>query len=119
MLLVRVFRLHILWFITFSVVTLFRGLACLYVLFSNSAVYLMFNLFSTPSMDLKVRFIFDYISLSFMTTVLLITTIIMVYSFNYMSPYSKPAYFLWITVLFVRSMLLVITMPNLMFAMLG
>ena len=119
MLLVRVFRLHILWFITFSVVTLFRGLACLYVLFSNSAVYLMFNLFSTSFMDLKVRFIFDYISLSFMTTVLLITTIIMVYSFNYMSPYSKPAYFLWITVLFVRSMLLVITMPNLMFAMLG
>ena len=43
----------------------------------------------------------------------------MVYSFNYMSPYSKPRYFLWITVLFVSSMLLVITIPNLIFAMLG
>lgn len=64
-------------------------------------------------------FVFDYMSLSFITTVLLISSIIMIYSFNYMSPYSKPSYFLWITVLFVTSMLLVITMPNLMFAILG
>ena len=115
----RVFRLHILWFTSFSIMTLFRALACLYVLFFNSRIYLIFNLFATTSLDLKVRFVFDYMSLSFITTVLLISSIIMVYSFNYMSPYSKPNYFLWITVLFVRSMLLVITMPNLIFAMLG
>jgi len=36
-----------------------------------------------------------------------------------MAPYSKPSYFLWLTVLFVTSMLLVILMPNLFFAMLG
>lgn len=115
----RVFRLHILWFTSFSIMTLLRALACLYVLFFNSTIYLIFNLFATTSLDLKVRFIFDYMSLSFITTVLLISSIIIVYSFNYISPYSKPSYFLWITVLFVRSMLLVITMPNLIFAMLG
>ena len=36
-----------------------------------------------------------------------------------MSPYSKSSSFLWLTVLFVSSILLVITMPNLFFAMLG
>lgn len=36
-----------------------------------------------------------------------------------MSPYSKPSYFLWLTVLFVSSMVLVITIPNLFFAILG
>ena len=119
LLLVRVFGLHFLWFTTFLSITLFRVLACVYVLYTNTAYYFAFNLFSTVLLDLKVTFLFDYISLSFIRTVLLISSIIIIYSFNYMSPYSKPSYFLWITVLFVSSMLLVITMPNLMFAMLG
>lgn len=119
LLLVRVFGLHFLWFITFLFMTLFRVLACVYVLYTNTAYYFAFNLFSTVLLDSKVTFLFDYISLSFIRTVLLISSIIIVYSFNYMSPYSKPSYFLWITVLFVSSMLLVITIPNLMFAMLG
>jgi len=54
-----------------------------------------------------------------MTVVLIISTIIIVYSYNYIRPYSKPYYFLWLTVLFVLSMLMVIMMPNLFFAMLG
>jgi len=118
-LLVRVFGLHFLWFMTFSVATSFRALACLFVLYTGRSYYLAFRLFSTSAIDLKVIFVFDYISLSFMTTVLFISSIIMIYSFNYMSPYSKPSYFLWITVLFVSSILLVITIPNLIFAMLG
>ncbi len=36
-----------------------------------------------------------------------------------MSPYSKSTYFLWLTVIFVLSMLFVISMSNLFFAMLG
>lgn len=94
LLLVRVFGLHFLWFMTFSVATSFRALACLFVLYTGRSYYLAFRLFSTSAIDLKVIFVFDYISLSFMTTVLFISSIIMIYSFNYMSPYSKPSYFL-------------------------
>ena len=36
-----------------------------------------------------------------------------------MSPYSKSGYFLWLTVLFIVSMLLVVTMSNFFFLMLG
>ncbi len=78
-----------------------------------------FPLFMTSSIDLKVSFLLDPISTSFIRTVLLISTVIIVYSYNYISPYSKPSYFLWLTVLFVSSIILVITMPNLFFAMLG
>lgn len=115
----RVFSVHFLWFILFSLATFLTGLIALLVLGTKTSIFLSFNLFSTVSLDLKVSFLLDYISLSFMTTVLLISTIIIIYSYNYISPYCKPTYFLWVTVLFVSSMLLVITLPNLLFAMLG
>lgn len=116
---VRVFRLHFLWFIVFFLVTTLSILLSFYVFYTNSTLFLSFNLFTTPTMDLKVSFLLDSISLSFMTVVLIISTIIIIYSFNYMAPYSKPSYFLWLTVLFVTSILLVITIPNLFFAILG
>lgn len=43
----------------------------------------------------------------------------MIYSYFYISPYFKPTYFLALTVLFVASMCLVISMSNLFFIMLG
>ena len=115
----RVFRLHFLWFIVFLVVTTLSALLSFFVFYCNSTLFFSFSLFNTSSIDLKVSFVLDSMSLSFITVVLMISTIIMIYSFNYMSPYSKPSYFLWLTVLFVSSMLLVITMPNLFFAILG
>lgn len=54
-----------------------------------------------------------------MCVVLLIRSVIMVYSLNYMTPYSKSGYFLWITFLFILSMLLVVSTSNLFFLMLG
>jgi len=94
LLLVRVFGVHVLWFICFISLTIFSFLFTFYSLFYNLAFYLSFSLFSTTQMDLKVRFFFDFISLSFMRTVLFISTIITIYSFNYIAPYSKPGYFL-------------------------
>ena len=115
----RVFRLHFLWFTVFLVITTLSALLSFYVFYCNSTLFFSFRLFNTSSIDLKVSFVLDAMSLSFITVVLVISTIIIVYSFNYMSPYSKSSSFLWLTVLFVSSILLVITMPNLFFAMLG
>jgi len=116
---VRVFMVHFSWFIFFSLLTILSFIASFYVFYSNSSFLLSFYMFRTSTLELKVSFLFDFISLSFMSTVLLISTIIIIYSYNYMIPYSKPSYFLWLTVLFVSSILLVITMPNLFFAILG
>jgi len=54
-----------------------------------------------------------------MSAILLISTIVAFYSYNYMAPYSKPLYFISLTTLFVLSMLLVVTMSDLFFLMLG
>lgn len=94
-------------------------LSTLWVCYHSIAVHFRINLFSLWSIKMEVRFLFDWISLSFIRVVLLISTIIIVYSFNYMAPYSKSIYFLWLTVMFVVSMLLVIRMSNLFFTMLG
>lgn len=71
------------------------------------------------SYSLKLSFMFDYMSLSFMRVVLLISRVIMVYSYNYIAPYAKPSLFLSLTILFVFSMLLVVRMSSLFFIMLG
>ncbi len=115
----RVFIVHFSWFICFCLFTFFSICTRLLIFYTNSSLFLSFPLFSISSLDFKVSFLLDSVSTSFIRTVLLISTIIMVYSYNYMSPYSKPSYFLWLTVLFVSSIVLVITIPNLIFAILG
>lgn len=115
----RVFSVHLLWFSLLRVFSFISFCFMLFSLFYNIRFLLRFSIFSTVSLPFNVCFYFDYFSLRFMTVVLLISTIIIIYSYNYIRPYSKPYYFLWLTVLFVLSILMVITMPNLFFAMLG
>jgi len=114
-----VFHVHVIWFLVFSLLTLLSIAVTLFVSFNNCSLFFSFNIFSTWLLDIKVSFFLDWISSSFMTIVLFISTIIIIYSYNYMAPYSKSSVFLWLTVLFVTSIVLVITIPNLFFVMLG
>ncbi len=110
---------HISWFF-FIVSTLFISLILsIYISFFGQSILFSFNLFSSNLIDLSVSFYFDFISSWFFSIVLLISTIIIVYSYNYIAPYSKSGYFLWFTILFVASMLIVISINNLFFLMLG
>lgn len=93
--------------------------ATFYGLYLSEFYYLSISLFDTLAPGLEISFFLDSMSLSFITIVLLISCVIMFYSYNYIRPYSKTGYFLWLTVLFVLSMLLVVTMNNLFFTMLG
>lgn len=113
------FYLHFIWFITFISFTIFRILSTLFISYFSIAVHFSINLFSLWSLDIRVSFLFDWISLSFIRVVLIISTVIIIYSYNYISPYSKSTYFLWLTVIFVLSILFVISISNLFFAMLG
>jgi len=110
---------HISWFF-FIVFTLFISLILsIYISFFGQSILFSFNLFSSNLIDLSVSFYFDFISSWFFSIVLLISTIIIVYSYNYIAPYSKSGYFLWFTILFVVSILIVISINNLFFLMLG
>ena len=77
---------------------------------------------SVPQMSRLTRRMnsfFDSFSSWFLFVVLLISSVIMIYSYFYIAPYYKSTYFLSLTVLFVLSMCLVISVSNLFFVILG
>nr|QHR79579.1 NADH dehydrogenase subunit 5 [Brachionus rubens] len=110
---------HLLWFVFLFSLFIVSLLMSVYVSYLNESFYIAFNLFSFWNNDMTVSFYLDYMSMWFSTVILMISSVIMIYSFFYMAPYSKTVYFLWITNLFILSMLLVVNLSNLFFLMLG
>lgn len=110
---------HLLWFVFLFITFIVSMVMSIYVRYLNESFYVAFNLFSFWNNDMTVSFYFDFMSMWFSTVILLISSVIIVYSYFYMAPYSKTVYFLWITNLFILSMLLVVNLSNLFFLMLG
>ena len=110
---------HLSWFVFMFCSFLGFLFSSLYVTFQKTSFFISFPIFSNPLFSLDFRFYFDYISLWFSSVVCLISSVIIVYSFFYMSPYRKSIYFLWITFLFIISMLFVVNISNLFYVMLG
>lgn len=110
---------HISWFIFFSILTFLSFIFSLYLSYLITSYYFSLNLFNFWFIDINVSFYFDIIRRWFTTAVLLITTVIMIYSYFYIRPYSKTNYFLWLTILFVLSILLVINISDIFFVILG
>jgi len=110
---------HLSWFVFIACLLMRRLLLSFYISCINQSLYLSFPLFNLLNIDSSVSFYFDFISSWFFTVISLISTIIIVYSFFYIAPYSKSIYFLWTTVLFVISILIVVRISNLFYLMLG
>lgn len=110
---------HISWFIFFSILTFLSFIFSLYLSYLITSYYFSLNLFNFWFIDINVSFYFDIIRRWFTTAVLLITTVIIIYSYFYIRPYSKTNYFLWLTILFVLSILLVINISDIFFVILG
>lgn len=110
---------HLVWFIVLFSFCVSSFIFSFYVTFMSQSIYISLNLFSLWNNDIAVSFYFDYMSLWFTRVVLLIRSVVMVYSYFYIRPYSKSTYFLWLTNLFIFSMLIVVNIRNLFFIMLG
>lgn len=113
------FYFHLSWFIFLFLSLLITFLLFISSSYLRSSLLFYFPIFDLPNFDLAVSFVLDRYSFIFLIVVILISSVIMIYSYSYMSPYSKTLIFIWLTVLFVLSMLLVISMSNLFFIMLG
>lgn len=111
--------MHLRWSLFFLLLFLSSVLISFYISFSGLSLNLFFSLFSSWNTNFRVSFSLDFISSWFCSAVILISIIIFFYSYFYMSPYSKSVYFIWLTFMFVASMLLVITMTRLFFVILG
>nr|YP_010937777.1 NADH dehydrogenase subunit 5 [Ossuaria sichuanensis]WKW96224.1 NADH dehydrogenase subunit 5 [Ossuaria sichuanensis] len=86
----------------------------------NYSVFLEWNFFMLNSFSFYYIILIDWISLLFLSVVLFISSMVVLYSMNYMGLYSYSSNrFLFLVILFVFSMMLMIISPNLLSILLG
>lgn len=110
---------HLCWALIFLLISLIFLLLSLFISFTSISLVLDWSIFSSWFIDIKLRVTLDFFSSWFSFTVCLISSFVIFYSFFYIMPYNKHSYFIWLTCLFVFSMLLVINMTNMFFLILG
>nr|YP_009183453.1 NADH dehydrogenase subunit 5 [Dermacentor nuttalli]ALM88063.1 NADH dehydrogenase subunit 5 [Dermacentor nuttalli] len=85
----------------------------------NNFLILEYNLISINNLDLKLYLLFDWMSCLFSCIVLLISSMVLMYSYSYMSHEKNKISFCWMVLMFVLSMILLIMMPNAFMLILG
>uniref|UniRef100_UPI003000FB76 NADH dehydrogenase subunit 5 n=1 Tax=Limassolla dispunctata TaxID=3019670 RepID=UPI003000FB76 len=89
-------------------------------LINDYCLFLEWNIFQINSFSISYLLMFDWISMIFMSVVLLISSLVILYSSDYMGLYFYASIrFLFLVVMFVFSMLLMILSPNLLSILLG
>nr|UOU84961.1 NADH dehydrogenase subunit 5 [Empis opaca] len=88
-------------------------------LLNDLVVFLEWEVVSLNSMSIVMTFLFDWMSLIFMSFVLLISSLVIFYSKEYMSSDININRFIMLVLMFVLSMMLLIISPNLISILLG
>nr|YP_010180778.1 NADH dehydrogenase subunit 5 [Ixodes nipponensis]YP_010324827.1 NADH dehydrogenase subunit 5 [Ixodes sinensis]QVD40445.1 NADH dehydrogenase subunit 5 [Ixodes nipponensis]UNO53605.1 NADH dehydrogenase subunit 5 [Ixodes sinensis]UNO53683.1 NADH dehydrogenase subunit 5 [Ixodes sinensis] len=91
----------------------------IYMIYMYEVIVIEVVLLNLLSLDVKMYFLLDWISLSFMFVVMMISGMVVIYSHEYMEGESEKFYFCYMVLLFVFSMLLLIISPNMMMIILG
>nr|YP_010895074.1 NADH dehydrogenase subunit 5 [Cyphipelta rufocyanea]WJW73600.1 NADH dehydrogenase subunit 5 [Cyphipelta rufocyanea] len=90
-----------------------------YFIMNELLIFLEWEVISLNSMSIVMTFLFDWMSLMFMSFVLLISSLVIYYSSEYMSGDININRFILLVMLFVMSMMLLIISPNLISILLG
>nr|QXG19122.1 NADH dehydrogenase subunit 5 [Drosophila bifasciata] len=102
---------------------IFISLSCflfsLKFLLNNMVYFIELELVSLNSMSIVMTFLFDWMSLLFMSFVLLISSLVIFYSKEYMSGDVNINRFIMLVLMFVLSMMMLIISPNLVSILLG
>nr|YP_010868499.1 NADH dehydrogenase subunit 5 [Zeugodacus heinrichi]WGU20006.1 NADH dehydrogenase subunit 5 [Zeugodacus heinrichi] len=88
-------------------------------LLNDYTVFLEWEVVSLNSVSIVMTFLFDWMSLLFMSFVLLIASLVIYYSKEYMSGDVNMNRFIMLVLMFVMSMMLLIISPNLISILLG
>nr|ARH54293.1 NADH dehydrogenase subunit 5 [Curculionidae sp. 3 AH-2016] len=103
-------------FLYFSLSLYFSSM---FLLYWNCSFLIELNLLTLNSVKVEVVLYLDWISLMFSSFVMFISSMIMVYSLEYMEGDSSMKRFIFLMLLFILSMLVVIMSSNLVFILLG
>nr|UJG45534.1 NADH dehydrogenase subunit 5 [Monoclona rufilatera] len=88
-------------------------------LFYELTYFIEFEIMSLNSCSIVMTFLFDWMSLMFMSFVLLISSLVIFYSKEYMSEDKNMSRFIYLILMFVLSMMFLIISPNLISILLG
>nr|UXG19010.1 NADH dehydrogenase subunit 5 [Lejops sp.] len=91
----------------------------LYFILNEFIFFLEWEVVSLNSMSIVMTFLFDWMSLMFMSFVLFISSLVIFYSKEYMSSDLNINRFIMLVLLFVLSMMMLIISPNLVSILLG
>nr|WEG41863.1 NADH dehydrogenase subunit 5 [Zeugodacus cucurbitae] len=94
-------------------------LSSLLFLMNDYTIFLEWEVVSLNSASIVMTFLFDWMSLLFMSFVLLIASLVIYYSKEYMSGDLNINRFIMLVLMFVMSMMLLIISPNLISILLG
>nr|UEK75565.1 NADH dehydrogenase subunit 5 [Dideoides latus] len=94
-------------------------MSSLYFLMNEIVYFLEWELVSMNSMSIVMTFLFDWMSLMFMSFVLLISSLVIYYSKEYMIDDMNINRFIMLVLMFVLSMMFLIISPNLISILLG
>nr|YP_010693185.1 NADH dehydrogenase subunit 5 [Zeugodacus rubellus]QVL29324.1 NADH dehydrogenase subunit 5 [Ceratitis ditissima]WCB98431.1 NADH dehydrogenase subunit 5 [Zeugodacus rubellus] len=100
-------------------ISLSTFLFSLFFLLEDIVIFLEWEVVSLNSSSVVMTFLFDWMSLLFMSFVLLISSLVIYYSKEYMSSDENINRFIMLVLMFVLSMMLLIISPNLISILLG
>nr|AVN68060.1 NADH dehydrogenase subunit 5 [Polyzosteria viridissima] len=100
----------------FSIFSIFMGF---YFIMNDLIYFIEWNIISLNSSSIVMTFLFDWMSLMFMGFVLLISSLVILYSDNYMHGDININRFIFLVLMFVMSMMFLIVSPNMVSILLG
>nr|YP_010388311.1 NADH dehydrogenase subunit 5 [Blaesoxipha lapidosa]UPO69340.1 NADH dehydrogenase subunit 5 [Blaesoxipha lapidosa] len=106
-------------FVCLFIFSLFNFLMGIIFISSDFSIFIEWEVVSLNSMSIVMTLLFDWMSLFFMSFVLMISSLVIFYSKEYMSSDYKINRFIMLVLMFVTSMMLLIISPNLISILLG
>nr|YP_009560254.1 NADH dehydrogenase subunit 5 [Oxysarcodexia thornax]QAA79165.1 NADH dehydrogenase subunit 5 [Oxysarcodexia thornax] len=100
----------------FSLLSFILGIT---FIMNDYSIFIEWEVVSLNSMNIVMTLLFDWMSLVFMSFVLMISSLVIFYSKEYMSSDYKINRFIMLVLMFVSSMMLLIISPNLVSILLG
>nr|ABB92706.1 NADH dehydrogenase subunit 5 [Vanhornia eucnemidarum] len=107
---------YIFFFFFFGMVYFILGI---YFLYNQNSMFIEWNLFMINSMEVNMLVLLDMISLLFIVLFLLISSMIFLYSSEYMIGDNFIDRFVYLMIMFIISMIMMILSPNLFTILLG
>nr|QIK50397.1 NADH dehydrogenase subunit 5 [Chorosoma macilentum] len=110
---------YIFWYILIFILGLMLFLIGLYMIFYDYFIFMDWEIIMLHSCSITMTLLFDWMSMLFMGSVMLISSMVIYYSCNYMENDINNLRFLFLILFFILSMMFMIISPNLISILLG